>query len=98
MYLKIHESYRKIVAICDANLLGKKFEQGNLQIEVKESFYGGERKTQEEIEELMRDFITDDSTFNLVGEKTINLALRLGLIDEEGIIYIQGIPHAIVLI
>ena len=98
MYLKIHESYRKIVAICDSNLLGKKFEQGNLQLEVKESFYGGEKKTEQEIEGLMRDFTTDDSMFNLVGEKTIKLALKLGLIDEEGIIHIQGIPHALALI
>jgi len=98
MYIKIHEACRKIIAICDSNLLGKRFEQGNLQLEVNEAFYGGEKKTEQEIEEMVRDFITDDASFNLVGEKTIKIALKLGLIDEEGIIYVQGIPHAIVLI
>ena len=98
MYIKIHDSYRKIVAICDSDILGKKFQQGNFQLEVNEGFYCGEKKSPEEIEEIIKDLIKEDSTFNLVGEQTIKLALKLELIDEEGIIYIQGIPHALILI
>ena len=31
---------------------------------------------------------------NLVGKKTVDLGLRLGLISKENIIKIQGVPHA----
>ena len=42
MFVKIHKSYRTVVAICDSNLVGKKFEEGKRQLDVKESFYRGE--------------------------------------------------------
>ena len=98
MLVKIHESYRKIIAVCDAELLGKRFEQDNMQIDVYEEFYGGDKKTKEEVIELLRDAAKEDSTFNLVGEKSVNAAIKAGIIGKEGIIKIQGIPHALGLI
>jgi len=34
MFIKITKSYRDIVAVCDSSILGKKFEQGNLQLDL----------------------------------------------------------------
>jgi hypothetical protein len=42
----IHSSCRDVVAICDSELLGKVFEEGQLQLDVKESFYKGEKGSQ----------------------------------------------------
>lgn len=95
MLVKIHESYRKIIAVCDAELLGKRFEEGKMQIDVSEAFYGGEKKTGEEVIELLKDSATEDSTFNILGEKSVSAAIKAGIIDEKGIIRIQGIPHAL---
>jgi hypothetical protein len=36
MYLKVHQSYRDVVAICDSDLIGKKFEEGKRQLDIKQ--------------------------------------------------------------
>ena len=28
LYIKVHKSYRTVVALCDSEILGKKFEEG----------------------------------------------------------------------
>ena len=80
----------KVVAICDNDLIGKEFDEGELYLKISESFYNGESKTIEEVEEIM---INEDN-LNLVGEKTIKIALNLKLINEKNIIKVQGVPHA----
>jgi len=98
MLVKIHKSYRTIVAVCDAELLGKIFEEGKMQIDVSDAFYGGEKKTDKEVIELLKDSATEDATFNILGEKSVNAAIKAGIIDGKGIIRIQGIPHALSLL
>ncbi|MBU3906690.1 MAG: DUF424 family protein [Nanoarchaeota archaeon] len=97
MFIKIHKSYRNAVAICDADLIGKKLEEGNFQLEIKESFFKGEELSEEKAIEIMKDFSQEDATFNLVGKKTINTALKAGIISEEGIKKIRGVPFALIL-
>ncbi len=55
MLTKIHETEeRKIISLCDEDLIGKKFETKDLQLDVSEFFYKGEnldeKKVLEEIE------------------------------------------------
>ena len=54
MLVKIHKSYREIIAICDSNLIGKTFEQGKFQLDVKESFFKGDEKNKTEVLEIMK--------------------------------------------
>jgi len=98
MLVKIHSSYRNIIAICDASLIGKTFEEGNRQIIINPNFYQGEEKTEQEILELIEKGTAEDYTFNIVGAESISLALKCGLVQEEGITRIQGIPLALVLL
>ncbi len=93
--IKVHEAYRKIVAISDPELLGKKFVEGNLQLDLKESFYGGEELSEREATEIIKCAKADDAVFNIVGEKSINLSIDIGIIGPEGLIRVQGIPHAL---
>ena len=97
MLIKIHKTYRDVVAICDSNLIGKKFEQDKFQLDVKESFYKGEETTSEKAIELMQKLSEQDSTFNIVGKNSVNTALKAGIISEKGIKKIQGIPFALIL-
>ncbi|MDE1848783.1 MAG: DUF424 family protein [Nanoarchaeota archaeon] len=97
MFVKIIKSYRDIVAICDSDLLGKVFEEGKFQLEVKESFYRGDELSGEETSAIINKMVREDATFNIVGKESISLALKHGLIKEEGIKEIQGIPFAMVL-
>lgn len=91
MYLKIHKAEgRSIVAVADKELIGKTFEENNLHLEVTERFYKGEEKTEEEIVKILK----DATNVNLIGKKTIDAALKAGIISKENIITIQKIPHA----
>ena len=98
MLVKIQKSYRDIVAICDSDLLGKKFEEGNKQIDIKESFYKGEEKNKEDALKIIQDMSKEDATFNIVGKESVNTALEAGIISKEGIKKIKGIPFALVLL
>ena len=97
MIIKIHKSYRNVITICDSDLLGKKFEEGNTQIELNE-FFNGEEKSEGKILEIIENASREDATFNIVGEKSVALALKAGIIDKKGIKKIQGIPVALTLL
>lgn len=98
MYVNIIRSYRDIVAICDSELLGKNFEEEGFQLDVKESFYKSDKKfSEEEVLKIIKDMAIEDATFNIVGEKSIGLAINAGIIHKEGIKKIKGIPFAMVL-
>lgn len=99
MYVvNVIKSYRDVVAICDKELLGKKFEEGEFQIDVKENFFLGKEVSEKEIIEIINDMAKEDATFNIVGENSVNLVLKTGIINKEGIKTIQGIPVALVLL
>jgi len=98
MLVKIHKSYRHIVAICDSELLGKKFQDGKMQIDLSGEFFNGEEKTDSETLEIIEDSAREDATFNIVGEKSCKLAIEAGIISKQGIKKIQGIPVALVLL
>lgn len=97
MYIKIHESYRKVVAICDSEIIGNIYEEGKMQLDVRENFYKGEEVSDEIVDEL-KIYKEDDATFNIVGEKSIKLALDSGIITKENVGQVQGIPFAIILV
>ena len=96
--IKIHKAYRTVVAICDSDILGKKFEEGIKQLDVRENFYNGEEKSESEILELMKDFAMEDATFNIAGKNSVNCALKAGIISKQGIKHVQGVPFALVLL
>ena len=95
MQLKIHNSYRQIVALTDSDLIGKTFTQDNRQIEIRSNFFEGEEKTQKEIFEILKDMEKEDATFNIVGKESVETALQAGIIDKQGIITIENIPIAL---
>ena len=93
MFVKIHTAYRKVIAVCDSGLLGKKFEEGDLVLDVNEDFYEGKKVSEDELKEIIKEMIEEDATFNIVGENSIKIAIECGLIDDDFILRIQNIPH-----
>lgn len=88
--MRIHvRGIEVLVAACDADLLGKTLREGELRLHVS-SFYDGEEVEEEEfIEQLRRATIG-----NLVGNETVAAASRAGLVSEDGVLWIEGVPHA----
>lgn len=97
MLIKIHKATRLAVALCDTNLLGKKFEEDRTQLDLTGKFFQGEEKTTEEIRELLKFYALEDACFNIVGEKSCGVALEIGLISKDSISKIGGIPFSLVL-
>jgi hypothetical protein len=78
-----------VVAACDAELLGQTFEEGEMILKVT-SFYDGVTATEEELVVNLK----AATCANLVGKRTIGIAVSAGFIDEGGVIRIGGVPHA----
>lgn len=97
MFLNIIKSYRNVIAICDKELLGKKFEEGKAQLDIKENFYKGEEVDEQSAIETIKKMTMEDATFNIVGEKSVNIALKTGIISKKEVGKIQEIPFALVL-
>jgi len=98
MLIKVIKSHRYVVAICDSNLLGKKFEEGNFQLDLKENFFDGKETDEKEAIEIINRMQIEDATFNIIGQESVNTALKAGIIRKEGIKRIQNIPFALVLL
>jgi len=100
MIVKIHKATRYVVAVCDEDLVGKKFfdEDNVRQIDMTSQFFKGELKNEDETIELMADMKKEDAIFNIVGEKSTAVALKAKIISEEGITKIAGIPIALALL
>jgi len=96
MLVNIIKSYRDVVAICDSELLGKYFEEDVFQLDVKESFYKGDKKTEQEVVKIIEEMKSEDATFNIVGERSVQAAIKAGLISEDSVRKIQGVPFALV--
>jgi hypothetical protein len=58
--VKIHKSYRPIVAVCDSELYGKKILEGEKQLDLTGQFFKGEEKTEEETKEILIDLRKED--------------------------------------
>jgi hypothetical protein len=97
MFIKIHKSCRTVVALCDSELLGKKFDEGKRQLDVRETFYKGDKVNEEQAVNILRIQAMEDATYNIVGKKSIDAALKAGIITKKGIAKIKDIPFALIL-
>ena len=92
MIVKTHISPegKKIVAVCDSDIIGKKFEDGKIQLDLCSDFYKGIEKQEKELDEIIKTAYI----LNVVGASSIGWAIKKGLISDNGIIKVEGIPHA----
>lgn len=96
MLVNVIKTYRDVVAVCDKELLGKKFEEGKFQLDIKESFYKGKETSEEDLIKIMKSFSREDATFNIVGKKSVATALKAGIVSEDDVGKIKGIPFVLI--
>lgn len=92
MYLKVHRTPAgdEVVAVCDRELMNTTIACGDVEISVRESFYGNAPASPEEV----RAALVSASNANLIGERTVSLAVEMGLISRAACLMIGDIPHA----
>lgn len=79
-----------LIAICDSDILGCVFREGDLHIEVCSDFFGEEKASLSQVEAALR----GATMANLVGCKAVGHAIRLGYVDEENVLSIDGVLYA----
>ncbi len=91
MYLKSYRVNREtIVAVCDSELLGRTLRQGELRLSVNEEFFKGLLANEQDVREALK----NATIANLVGKRAVDCGIDSGIIDDEYIITIEGVPHA----
>ena len=91
MYMKKYDAEMKImVAVCDTEIIGKIFREGDLVLKLEEGFYKGDEASEKEVKEAL----SGATIANIAGEKSVACAVTCGCIDPENVIFIKGVPHA----
>ena len=78
-----------LLAVCDKEILGKTLKKDDIEIKIGD-FYKGEEVSEEELLSNVK----QATIVNAIGEKTISFFLKNKIINEESLIYLNGIPHA----
>jgi len=79
-----------LVTVCDGDVLGETFEEGDISLSVTEEFYGGERADRAAVAEAL----AAASVGNLVGERAVALAVEEGFVEEANVLDVDGTVHA----
>ncbi len=95
--VRVHESYRWVVAVCDADVFGRKLVDGKRVLDVSGEFFKGKEMNLEEARDEIIRCSREDATFNFVGKDSVKLAKELGIVKEGGVVGIDGVPFALVL-
>ena len=90
-YINLKKAGKSILlAICDADILGKTLCEGKITFHVKEEFYKGARVS---IEEAIM-MIENSTMVNMIGKHVVKKAIEKGYVHPEAVLNIEGIPHA----
>ena len=79
-----------LVSVCDPEVLGETFENGDVSLTVDPEFYDGEEATEDEVV----DSLARCATANLVGTESVALAIEHGFVDEANVLELDGTRHA----
>ena len=79
-----------LLAVCDAELLGKTLQESGIIFEVKEDFYKGIKTSVNEALNLVK----ESTIVNLVGCNIVKKAIELGYVHPEAVITVCGVLHA----
>ena len=94
IYVKKHNTeYGIVLAMCDEELLGKVYQEGKQELDLKTyaNFYKGDCISESEAEKLAESETIYSA--NIVGKRSVKLFIDKEIISEESVRYIEGIPY-----
>lgn len=96
MIVKLHKTKNNqlILAVCDKDIIGKKFEEEKKQLDMTSDFYKGEEMSDKKTADLMKKAYM----INFVGKEAIKLAINESIIEKENTKKICNVPYAMVLV
>lgn len=91
VYVKLKQVGPNVVlAICDAELLGKTLREGKICFKIKDEFYNGGKANVDEAVNMIK----NSTIVNMVGKCCVEKAIEKGFVHPEAVIHIEGVPHA----
>ncbi|MFB6270007.1 MAG: DUF424 domain-containing protein [Halobacterium sp.] len=79
-----------LVTVCDPDVLGETFENGDTEFTVTEEFYGGDHAEVDAV----RESLARANVANLVGVDVVDLAIEEGYVEEGNVLELDGTVHA----
>lgn len=90
VYVKLKKNGKNILlAICDANLLGKTLKEGKIVFKITNEFYKGRKISVDQAVTM----IENSTNVNLIGNSCVKKAIENGFVHPEAVIKIEGISH-----
>ncbi|HLC68107.1 MAG TPA: DUF424 family protein [archaeon] len=80
----------KLLAVCDANILGKTFTEGDLTLHVSKDFYGEKKSDAAAVLKIAK----KSTIINAVGNDIVQLLIDKKIVNEESVIQIGKVRHA----
>ena len=91
VYLKVYVGEKAIVvAVCDKEVLGKKYQEGKFVLDVASKFFGGNIV---DIPYALTE-IRKATMANLVGPHIVDAAIEAKIIHPDAVLRVQDVPHA----
>jgi len=88
MYLRAHEQGKeRLIAVCDCEILGRRFSEGQLRLDVSPDFFGCEKASRVEVEAAL----ASATMANFAGQRAVLYAISLGYVEEDNVLSIDGI-------
>ena len=81
-----------LVSVCDADVIGETFENGSVSLTVEAAFYAEDAR--EADAEAVVDSLSRAMTANLVGVRSVEIAVEHGFVDEGNVLDLEGTRHA----
>jgi hypothetical protein len=79
-----------LISVCDAEILGETFENGEVSLTVDPEFYDGE----EADAEAVATSLAEAAVANLVGTESVGTAIEHGFVEEGNVLEFEGTLHA----
>ena len=80
----------RLVSVCDADVLGERFENDDVSLTVDPAFYDGPVATPQAVV----DSLAGCDVANLVGTDAVGLAVEQGFVEETNVLEFDGTRHA----
>lgn len=81
-----------MVSVCDSDIVGETFENGEVSLTVEEEFYAEDADTVDE--ESVIAALSRASIANIVGTRAVTVAIEHDIIDEGTVLDLGGTRHA----
>ena len=86
--LRVHED--SVVAVCDEDIVGKKFFLNDLVVDVDSDFFGGKPASVDEVLDAVR----GAASVNAVGNDVVGLLVEHGVVSANGVRVVDGVRVA----